>query len=110
LFKGGCSEHTQTLKLLNRIDANIIASYCSQVLQNVPSDLSVVGKNDHAVRVLELLGAKSGEDGEFYAHELINLFVQLEGAPLTGTPVLEAAVESVLLHLRNGVLTRRYSS
>jgi AP-4 complex subunit epsilon-1 len=105
LFEDGYSECIQTLRLLNRIDTNIVASYYSQLAQNIPSNLSVAGKNDHALRMLELLEAKSGEDGEFYAQELISLFVQLEGAPSTGTPVLETAVESVLLYLRNGVLT-----
>jgi len=52
--------------------------------------------------MLELLESKSGEDGELYGRELMKLLVQLESATPTGGPVLEPAVERVLLYLRNG--------
>lgn len=90
-----------TLKLLSRIDSNIVASYYSQALQNIPSTLSVVGKNNYTVRMLELLEIKSGEDGELYAQELTNLLVQLESVPPADASVLESAVERVLVCLRN---------
>lgn len=93
----------KTLKLLNRIDSNIVASYYSQALQTIPSTLSVIGKNAHAVWMLELLETKSGEDGELYAQELINLLVLLESVPPAGAPVVEPAVERVLLCLHNGM-------
>lgn len=97
----------KTLKLLSRIDSNIVASYYSQALQTIPSTLSVNGKNNHAVWMLELLETKSGEDGELYARELVSLLDQLENMPPTGAPVVEPVVERVLLCLRDGVFTRR---
>jgi AP-4 complex subunit epsilon-1 len=97
----------KTLKLLNRIDSNIVASYYSQALQTIPSTLSVNGKSNHTVWMLELLETKSGEDGELYARELLTLLEQLENMPPTDAPVVEPAVERVLLCLRDGVFARR---
>jgi hypothetical protein len=51
--------------------------------------------------MLELLETKSGQDGELYAQELINLLVRLES--VSGAAVVEPAVERVLFCLCNGV-------
>jgi hypothetical protein len=89
---------------LSRIDPAIISSYYTQALNAIPSITSVINKNDHAARILELVEIKSREDGELYAQEVINLLVQLENIPLAGdSPVVEPVVEGVLLCLRNGV-------
>lgn len=66
--------------------------------------MSVKDKNEYAIRLLEVLETQSGEDGEVYARESKALLERLEAIPPTDHPVLEAAVERILLYIREGEL------
>jgi AP-4 complex subunit epsilon-1 len=90
----------QTLLILNRVDQNIVTSFYVQTIQSFPAELSVQNKNEYTIRLLEVLETQSGEDGEAYARESKDLLERLEAVPPTDQPVLEAAVERILLYVR----------
>ncbi|RDB25374.1 AP-4 complex subunit epsilon-1 [Hypsizygus marmoreus] len=90
-----------TMRLLNRVDPGIIASFYSKAVETIPSGLSVHDINARAVRLLEIVETQSGEDGELYAKESRDLLLHLETFLPTDHPVLEIAVEQVLLHVRD---------
>ncbi|KAJ7647590.1 armadillo-type protein [Roridomyces roridus] len=92
----------KTLKILNRIDLNIVPSYYSQALRTLPDDLGIGGVSKYVCRLLEVVEIQTEGDGELYAHQLNDLFAQMEArSPRYAQHVLESAVEMVLLHLRN---------
>jgi AP-4 complex subunit epsilon-1 len=90
----------QTLLILNRVDQNIVTSFYVQTIQSFPSELSVQNKNEYTIRLLEVLETQSGDNGEAYARESKDLLERLEAVPPTDQPVLEAAVERILLYVR----------
>jgi len=92
----------KTLRILDRIDSNIVASYYAHSLQTIPSGLNIRDKNEYVTRLLEVLEIQAGEDGELYARLVKDLFGKSDAALLGEDPfVLENAVEMVLLHIRN---------
>ncbi|KAG6866640.1 hypothetical protein C0991_000750 [Blastosporella zonata] len=90
-----------TLKLLSRVDLGIVTSYYSQVIQTIPSGLSVSNLNSYGLRIIEIIDAQAGQDGELFAQELKTLLLRLEEASLDGQPILEAVVDKVLTHVRH---------
>ncbi|KAG5731000.1 AP-4 complex subunit epsilon [Termitomyces sp. T112] len=89
-----------TLRLLHRVDPNIVSIFYSQAVRNIPSSLSVTDSNERALRFLEIITVQFGEDGELYARELKDILLRLEQASLDGQPVLEAAIDKVLTYTR----------
>ncbi|GLB37288.1 putative ARM repeat-containing protein [Lyophyllum shimeji] len=88
-----------TLRVLNRVDLGLVASYYSRTVESIPCGLSIEDVNGYAIRLLEILEARSGSDGELYARELKDLLVRLEQA--SPDVVLEKVVESVLFCFQN---------
>ena len=78
-------------------------SYFFQSLQGIPAALAVKDKNEYVIRLLEVVDIQCGEDGEFYARQLKDIFVAIDqvAAP-ERQPVLENVVEKVLLYIKNG--------
>jgi len=89
-----------TLRILNRVDLGIVASYYSRAIQNIPPGLSIDDVNGYAVRLIEIMEMQSGADGELYARELKDLLAHLEQA--SSNAVLEKVIEIVLSYFRNG--------
>jgi AP-4 complex subunit epsilon-1 len=95
---------TQTLRILQRVDANIVESYYLQSLKGIPPGLSLKDRNEHVTRLLEVTEVISGEDGEAFAKQLKDVFHVVESdATKTNQSVLESAVEMVLMDTRHGV-------
>ncbi|KAF9467306.1 armadillo-type protein [Collybia nuda] len=90
----------KTLLILNRVDLNIVGSFYSQTIQSLPTELSTKDKNEYAIRLLEVLEVQSGEDGETYARQAKALLECLEVVPPMDYPILEVAVERILLYIR----------
>ena len=80
-----------------------MGSYFAQAIQGKPSSLSVKGKSEYAIRLLEVLEVQCGVDGELYARQLKDVFAVVEQDPTPERqPVLENVVEKVLLYIKNG--------
>jgi AP-4 complex subunit epsilon-1 len=88
---------TQTLRLLYRVDREIVAAYCARTLKALPPDLNAKGKNEYVTRLLEIVDVACGEDGEAYASQLKDLLLVADDASL----VLDSIVEVVLLRIRH---------
>jgi AP-4 complex subunit epsilon-1 len=94
----------QTLRILQRVDPNIVESYYSQSLKAIPPGLSLKDRNEYVTRLLEAIEIMSGQDGEVYAKQLKNLFKVVEDDTLQASPpVLESAVELVLKDTRHSM-------
>lgn len=93
---------SQTLRIMNRVDINIVASYKLRAIAAVPQGLSVADSNERAFRLLEAVEIQAGEDGELYAREAKEVLVQLETASGSTLPVLETAIEMLLFRVRYG--------
>ncbi|KAK7472924.1 hypothetical protein VKT23_001029 [Stygiomarasmius scandens] len=88
-----------TVKLLSRVDGNIVDSYYSQSLQTLPQDLTESAKTEYASRLLEVLEIRAAEDGEYYARSVHDLLQHMENNQQL---VLESLVEIVLNYIRQG--------
>ncbi|KIM91944.1 hypothetical protein PILCRDRAFT_108 [Piloderma croceum F 1598] len=92
----------KTLHVLHRVDAGIVGSYFAQAMQGKPSNPSVKDKNRYAIRLLEVVEILCGMNGELYARQLKDIFAVVEQDPTPERqPVLENAVEKVLLYITN---------
>jgi AP-4 complex subunit epsilon-1 len=68
--------------------------------------LNVKDKNEYLARLLEILEILSGEDGELYARQVMELFKELDSAQIgKDDALLEDVVEMVLVYVRNGELS-----
>jgi AP-4 complex subunit epsilon-1 len=100
---------SQTVKLLNQIDQNIVASYYTQSLDHIPADLSPAHRAEYAYRLLEVLEIDSDGDGERYAREAEQLFERIYAINTEEKEVvLESAVEKVLIRVRQGIHLTQY--
>ncbi|ESK91045.1 ap-4 complex subunit epsilon-1 [Moniliophthora roreri MCA 2997] len=90
-----------TVKLLNQIDSNIIASYYSRSLQQIPANLPPSHRAEYTCRLLEILELESGGEGEHYAREIEQLFQRVYSVNTEDKEVvLDSAVEKVLICIR----------
>ncbi|OJT09138.1 AP-4 complex subunit epsilon [Trametes pubescens] len=86
----------QTLRTLWRVDQSIVESYYARALQGQLSD-------EPLPRLLEIADIISGDDGEAYAHQLKSILRAIEGnVPLNKRPVLQDAVEELLIRIHTG--------
>lgn len=93
----------QTLRILNRIDANIVRSLYFQRCQAMPPSMPIKEKNEYASRLLEVLEMQCMDDGELYAQQLNDLLRSVEEISSGHMqPVLEKAIEMVLLFIQSG--------
>ncbi|KAI0362383.1 ARM repeat-containing protein [Trametes cingulata] len=93
----------QTLRTLWRVDQAIVESYYARALQGELSPISSDGSEELLPRLLEILDIVSGDDGEAYAHQLKNVLKAVEGeSPLNKRPVLQEAVEEILVRTHSG--------
>lgn len=93
----------KTIDILYRVDPGIVSAYFAQAIQGIPSILTLKEKNEYIIRLLEVIERQSENDGESYAQQLKELFaaVYQEAVP-ERQPVLEVAVEKVLIHIKEG--------
>lgn len=98
-----CTNSLQTIDILYRVDPGIVSAYFAQAIQGIPLVLTIKAKNEYMIRLLEVIERQSEADGESYAQQLKELFaaVDQEAAP-ERQPVLETAVEMVLIHIKEG--------
>lgn len=97
------TDSLKTVDILYRVDPGIVSAYFAQAVQGIPSVLTVKEKNEYMIRLLEVIERQSEGDGESYAQQLKELFaaVDQEAVP-ERQPVLETAVEKVLIHIKEG--------
>ncbi|EGN99989.1 hypothetical protein SERLA73DRAFT_167845 [Serpula lacrymans var. lacrymans S7.3] len=93
-----------TLTTLHGIDPAIVGSFYSQLLQRMPSALSIRDRDEYVSRLLEIGEIQCGGDGELYAVQLRELLADVdtkaESLP-EGQPIIESAVERILVHVRS---------
>ncbi|TFK46615.1 ARM repeat-containing protein [Heliocybe sulcata] len=88
----------KTLKVLKSADANIVESYHTRILQNIPEASFVEELSEAALRALEIIDAMSGTDGAAYATRLQSTLAAFEDR--NENVVLERVVEQVLTKFR----------
>jgi AP-4 complex subunit epsilon-1 len=92
----------QTLKIVQKIDANILESYYTQSFGGLSSALSTKEKDELMTRLLEVIETLCVEDGELYARKLKDM-LEVADPPAKGHPVSDKIVETVLLWIHNGM-------
>ncbi|KAL1747071.1 armadillo-type protein [Schizophyllum fasciatum] len=101
----------KTLAILNKIDPGIVSTYYVQSVQSLPPDLPLPAKEAYVSRLLEVIETQCNEEGEAYAHMVLELLRKLStlspssaGSPPTSAKslVLENVVTAVLQHIRYG--------
>lgn len=88
--------------MLHQVDPGIVSAYLTQSCAKSFA-LPIKEKNEHAIRLLEAAEVQCGEDGEFYARQLKELFIVIdqEASP-ERQPILDNVVEKVLLYVKEG--------
>ncbi|KAE9408568.1 hypothetical protein BT96DRAFT_663006 [Gymnopus androsaceus JB14] len=86
----------KTAKILNNVDPNIVSTYYSNALQNLPNVLPVDAKSEHARRLLEVLEIQAETDGERYARDVLALLGQND----PDGHIFEDAIDMVLTYIR----------
>ncbi|KAJ8076998.1 hypothetical protein PM082_001421 [Marasmius tenuissimus] len=90
-----------TVRVLNQVDDNVVESYYSRSLQQIPSDLSIDHKAEYVCRLLEILEIEAQGDGERYAREVQDILQHVYTVTSENKEaVLEPAVQSVLSFIR----------
>ncbi|KAL0581811.1 hypothetical protein V5O48_000179 [Marasmius crinis-equi] len=90
-----------TVRVLNKVDDSVVASYYSQSLQQIPPDLSLAHKTEYVCRLLEILEIEAKGDGERYAREVQGIMNQVHTRTSEDKEVvLEGVVEEVLSFIR----------
>ena len=69
-----------------------------QSLENVPDALTYADKLEYTCRLLEVAEIQYAQDGEGYAHQILELFKKLDSP---GSRILEVAVEKILGRIRD---------
>ncbi|EGO25573.1 hypothetical protein SERLADRAFT_437300 [Serpula lacrymans var. lacrymans S7.9] len=104
-------EAERVMKLLDSSDslirknASILRKFsiCG-LLQRMPSALSIRDRDEYVSRLLEIGEIQCGGDGELYAVQLRELLADVdtkaESLP-EGQPIIESAVERILVHVRS---------
>ena len=99
------------MRLLRRVDTSILEAYYTRLLSSAASSTSA-DIEVAAHRLLELADVLSDADGEAYAGHVIRVCDALEGQtsglavpiPLEKRPIVQEAVEGVLVMVHNGEL------
>ncbi|KAI0636737.1 ARM repeat-containing protein [Trametes polyzona] len=93
----------QTLRTLWRVDQGIVESYYARALQGQLPVASDHDSDELVPRLLEIIDIMTEEDGESYAHQLKNVLKAGEGdGPLSRRPVLQDAMEELLVRMHTG--------
>ncbi|KAK0459159.1 armadillo-type protein [Desarmillaria tabescens] len=93
---------TMTLKILNRVDPDIISAYYAQSVRALPAEMPYNNKVESTWRLLEVLQVQFAGDGEQYSRQTLELFRHVESVgPSDSQRVLDAAVEKVLSFIRD---------
>lgn len=91
----------QTLRVLHKVEPEIVVTYFSRMLESASSAVTVDLKAEYALRVLQVAEVLSGEDSESYAQYLIRVLKSLEGED-TGGKVIREVVDYALPYIRTG--------
>ncbi|KAK0195897.1 armadillo-type protein, partial [Armillaria mellea] len=94
----------KTVKILNKVDPDIISAYYAQSVQALPAEMPYKNKVESTWRLLEVLQVQFAGDGEQYARQVLELFRHVESVgPSDSQRVLDVAVEKVLSFIRDGI-------
>ncbi|KAK0486295.1 armadillo-type protein [Armillaria novae-zelandiae] len=94
----------KAVKILNKVDPDIISAYYAQSVRALPAELSYKNKVESTWRLLEVLQVQFAGDGEQYARQVLELFRHVESVgPSDSQRVLDVAVEKVLSFIRDGI-------
>ncbi|KAK0494902.1 armadillo-type protein [Armillaria luteobubalina] len=94
----------KAVKILNKVDPDIISAYYAQSVRALPAELSYKNKVESTWRLLEVLQVQFAGDGEQYARQVLELFRHVESiGPSDSQRVLDVAVEKVLSFIRDGI-------
>jgi len=91
----------QTLRVLHKIEPEIVVTYFSRTLESVSSAVTIDLKAEYALRVLQVAEVLSGEDSESYAQYLIRVLKTIESED-TGGKVIREVVDYALTYIRTG--------
>ncbi|KAF9268806.1 ARM repeat-containing protein [Marasmius fiardii PR-910] len=90
-----------TVRILNRVDNNVVGSYYTRSLRQMPPGLSSAYKTEYVCRLLEIIEIDSQGDGEQYAREVQEVLQHVYSVTTEDKEaVLEVVVENVLSHIR----------
>ncbi|PBK74014.1 ARM repeat-containing protein [Armillaria solidipes] len=94
----------KAVKILNKVDPDIISAYYAQSVRALPAEIPYNNKVESTWRLLEVLQVQFAGDGEQYARQVLELFKHVESiGPSDSQRVLDAAVEKVLSFIRDGI-------
>lgn len=95
--------NAQTLRVLTKVDVNIVEAYYSQLLQVSSSLTGPSEKETAAKRALEAIHVLQADSGEEYAQQIVRLVATLQtresGAK---SHIIQTLVEDILTTLRLG--------
>ena len=94
----------QTLRVLHKVEPEIVVTYFSRMLESVSSAVTVDVKAEYALRVLQVAEVLSGEDSESYAQYLMQVLKTIEGED-TGGKVIREVVDYALTYVRTGAFS-----
>ena len=90
----------QTLRVLHKVEPEIVVTYFSRMLESVSSAVTIDLKAEYALRVLQVAEVLSG-DSESYAQYLMRVLKTIEGED-TGGKVIREVVDYALTYIRTG--------
>lgn len=91
----------QTLKVLHKVEPEIVITYFSRTLESISSAVTVDVRAEYSLRMLQVAEVLSGEDSESYAQYLMRVLKTIEGED-TGGKVIQEVVEHALTYIRTG--------
>jgi len=92
---------SQTLRVLHKVEPEIVVTYFSRMLESVSSAVAMDLKAEYALRVLQVAEVLSGEDSESYAQYLMRVLKTIEGEDTDGK-VIRDVVDYALTYIRAG--------
>ena len=93
----------QTLKVLCKVDPNIVQTYYDQMLQFSGSLPGPREQEEAAQRLLEVINILYADNGEDYVQHVKKILKVVEAAVVNAKPhLIQTAVEDVLSKIRNG--------
>ncbi|KAF9647646.1 ARM repeat-containing protein [Thelephora ganbajun] len=89
----------KTLKVLYKVEPDIVVTYFSRMVESVSSAVTMGMKAEYSLRMLQVAEVLSGEDSESYAQYLMRVLKTIEGED-TGGNVIQEVVEYALTYVR----------
>jgi len=96
---------SQTLKVLHKVEPEIVVTYFSRMFESASSAVTMDVKAEYSLRMLQVAEVLSREDSESYAQHFMRVLKTIEGED-TGGKVIQEVVEYALTYIRNGRLLR----